>query len=238
MGRAYQNRKESMAKTSDMKAKVYSRFSREIYMCAKSGGTEPTGNLALASLLERAKKEQVPAHVIDKAITKAAGGGGEDFAVARYEGFGPGNTMIIVDCLTDNPNRTYGDVRTCFNKVKAKLGASGAVSHLFDHSAIFSFSGLDEDAVLEALAEADVDVSDIEAEDGMITVFAPHTEYAKTRDALKSTFDGIEFEVDEVQFVPQMTTAIEGVDIEQFEKMLDMLNFLDDVQHVYHNAEY
>ena len=238
MGRAYQNRKESMAKTSDMKAKVYSRFSREIYMCAKSGGTEPTGNLALASLLERAKKEQVPAHVIDKAITKAAGGGGEDFAVARYEGFGPGNTMIIVDCLTDNPNRTYGDVRTCFNKVKAKLGASGAVSHLFDHIAIFSFSGLDEDAVLEALAEADVDVSDIEAEDGMITVFAPHTEYAKTRDALKSTFDGIEFEVDEVQFVPQMTTAIEGVDIEQFEKMLDMLNFLDDVQHVYHNAEY
>lgn len=238
MGRAYQNRKESMAKTSDMKAKVYSRYSREIYMCAKSGGTEPTGNLALASLLERAKKDQVPAHVIDKAITKAAGGGGEDFAVARYEGFGPGNTMIIVDCLTDNPNRTYGDVRTCFNKVKAKLGASGAVSHLFDHDAIFSFSGPDEDAVLEALADADVDVSDIEAEDGVITVFAPHTEYAKTRDALKNAFEGIEFEVDEVQFVPQMTTAIEGVDIEQFEKMLDMLNFLDDVQHVYHNAEY
>ncbi|HET8904065.1 MAG TPA: YebC/PmpR family DNA-binding transcriptional regulator [Saccharospirillum sp.] len=238
MGRAYQNRKESMAKTSDMKAKVYSRYSREIYMCAKSGGTEPTGNLALASLLERAKKDQVPAHVIDKAITKAAGGGGEDFAVARYEGFGPGNTMVIVDCLTDNPNRTYGDVRTCFNKVKAKLGASGAVSHLFDHDAIFSFSGPDEDAVLEALADADVDVSDIEAEDGVITVFAPHTEYAKTRDALKSAFDGIEFEVDEVQFVPQMTTAIEGADIEQFEKMLDLLNFLDDVQHVYHNAEY
>lgn len=238
MGRAYQNRKESMAKTSDMKAKVYSRYSREIYICAKAGGTEPTGNLALASLLERAKKDQVPAHVIDKAITKAAGGGGEDFAVARYEGFGPGNTLIIVDCLTDNPNRTYGDVRTCFNKAKAKLGASGAVSHLFDHDAIFSFSGPDEEAVLEALAEADVDVSDIEAEDGVITVFAPHTEYAKTRDALKRAFEGIEFEVDEVQFVPQMTTAIEGEDIEQFEKMLDMLNFLDDVQHVYHNAEY
>lgn len=97
MGRAYQNRKESMAKTSDMKAKVYSRYSREIYMCAKSGGGETGGNLALASLLERAKKEQVPAHVIDKAITKAAGGGGENFAVARYEGFGPGNTMIIAD---------------------------------------------------------------------------------------------------------------------------------------------
>jgi YebC/PmpR family DNA-binding regulatory protein len=238
MGRAYQNKKESMAKTSDMKAKIYSRYSREIYMCAKAGGIEPTGNLALASLLERAKKEQVPAHVIDKAIAKAAGGGGEDFAVARYEGFGPGNTMIIVDCLTDNPNRTYGDVRTCFNKAKAKLGASGAVSHLFDHSAIFMFSGPDEDAVLEALAEADVDVTDIEAEDGKITVFAPNTEYANTRNALKAAFEGLEFEVDEVQFVPQMTTAIEGVDVEQLEKMIDLLTFLDDVQHVYHNAEY
>ncbi|MFY0663207.1 MAG: YebC/PmpR family DNA-binding transcriptional regulator [Natronospirillum sp.] len=238
MGRAYQNRKESMAKTSDMKAKIYSRYSREIYMCAKSGGTEPSGNLALASLLERAKKEQVPAHVIEKAITKAAGGGGEDFAVARYEGFGPGNTMIIVDCLTDNPNRTYGDVRTCFNKVKAKLGAAGAVSHLFDHDAIFVFAGDDEEPVLEALMEADVDVSDIEVADGKITVFAPNTEFGNTRNALKAAFPSIDFEVEEIQFIPQMMTAIEGVDIEQFEKLVDMLNFCDDVQNVYHNAEY
>jgi len=238
MGRAYQNRKESMAKTSDMKAKVYSKYSREIYVCAKSGGTEPTGNLALASLLERAKKDQVPAHVIQKALDKAAGGGGEDFAVARYEGFGPGNTMVIVECLTDNPNRTYGDVRTCFNKVKAKIGAQGSVSHMFDHSAIFVFAGEDEEAVLEALMEADVDVSDVEAEDGKITVFAPNTEYAATRNALKAAFDGVDFEVDEVQFVPQMMTEISGEDVELFDKFLDMLNFLDDVQNVYHNAEF
>ena len=115
MGRAYQNRKLSMAKTSDMKAKVYSRYSREIYVCAK-GGIEPAGNLALGVLIDRAKKDQVPAHVIDKALEKAAGGGGEDFAVARYEGYGPGSTMVIVDCLSDNPNRTFGDVRICFNK--------------------------------------------------------------------------------------------------------------------------
>lgn len=238
MGRAYQNRKESMAKTSDMKAKVYSRYSKEIYMSAKSGGVEPTGNLALASLLERAKKEQVPAHVIQKALDKAAGGGGEDFALARYEGFGPGNAMIIVDCLTDNPNRTYGDVRTCFNKAKAKIGAQGAVSHLFDHSAIFVFTGDDDEAVLEALMEADVDVSDVESEDGKITVFAPHTEYANTRNALKEAFTDIDFDVDEVQFIPQMMTPISGEDVETFDKFLDMLNFLDDVQHVYHNAEY
>lgn len=238
MGRAYQNRKESMAKTSDMKAKVYSKYSRELYVCAKSGGIEPTGNLALASLLERAKKDQVPAHVIQKALDKAAGGGGEDFAVARYEGFGPGNAMVIVECLTDNPNRTYGDVRTCFNKAKAKIGAQGSVSHMFDHSAIFVFNGDDEEAVLEALMEADVDVTDIEVEDGKVTVFAPNTEYANTRNALKASFPTIDFEVDEVQFVPQVMTEIDGEDVEMFDKMLDMLNFLDDVQNVYHNAEY
>ena len=101
MGRSYQNRKESMAKTAAAKTKVYSRFAREIYMCAKSGGTDPDGNLSLRGMLERAKKNQVPSHVIDKAIEKAKGGGGEDFSPARYEGYGPGNCMVIVECLTD-----------------------------------------------------------------------------------------------------------------------------------------
>ncbi|MEJ2062976.1 MAG: YebC/PmpR family DNA-binding transcriptional regulator [Reinekea sp.] len=237
MGRAFQNRKESIAKTSDMKSKVYSKYSREIYVCAKSGGVEPDSNLALASLLERAKKDQVPAHVIQKALEKASGGGDEDYSVARYEGFGPGNTMIIVECLTDNPNRTYGDVRTCFNKVKTKIAAQGAVSHLFDHCAILSFSGDDDEAVLETLLEADVDVIDVESEGGVITVFAPQADYAKTRNALKEAFNA-ELDVDEIQFVPQTTTPVSDDDIEQFEKFLDLLNFVDDVQRVYHNAEY
>ena len=237
MGRAFQNRKESIAKTSDMKSKIYSKYSREIYVSAKSGGSDPDGNLALASLLERAKKEQVPAHVIQKALEKAAGGGGEDYAVARYEGFGPGNTMIIVECLTDNPNRTYGDVRTCFNKVKTKIAAQGAVSHMFDHCAIFSFAGDDEEAVLDTLLEADVDVIDVESEDGKITVFAPQADYAKTRNALKDAFSA-EFDVDEIQFVPQTTTAISGDDVALMDKFLELLNFVDDVQNVYHNAEY
>src|SRR5690606_21765526 len=109
--------------------------------------------------------------------------GGEDFAVARYEGFGPGGCMVMIECLTDNPNRTFGDVRVCFNKCDSKLGTPGSVSHMFDHSAILVFKG-DEEAALEALMEAAVDVQDIENEDGMITVFAPHTEYAKARAAL------------------------------------------------------
>jgi len=237
MGRAYQNRKESMAKTSDMKAKIYSKYGREIYVCAKAGGTDPNNNLSLRSLIDRAKKDQVPAHVIDKAIDKAHGGGGEDFSTARYEGFGPGGCMVIVDCLTDNPNRTFGDVRQCFTKTKCKIGTQGSVSHMFDHSAIFVFKGDDEEAVLEALMMDDVDVSDIESDGGLITVFAPHTEYAKAKKALIEALGDIEFEVDDIQFIPQTSSPVTGADVEQFDRFLEMLNYLDDVQNVYHNAE-
>tara|TARA_R110001592_G_scaffold38609_1_gene127180 strand:- start:19499 stop:20212 length:714 start_codon:yes stop_codon:yes gene_type:complete len=236
MGRAYQNRKDSMAKTSDAKARVYSKYAREIYVTGKSGGTDPVGNLALRSIIDRAKKDQVPTHVIDKAIEKAKGGGGEDFTVARYEGFGPGGCMLIVDCLTDNANRTIGDVRTCFTKTKCKLGTPGSVSHLFDHSAILAFAGDDEEAVLEALLMADVDVSDLESEDGRITVFAPHTEQFKAREALQEAFGEIDFEVDEVQFIPQTTTELNAEDQEVLDKLLDMLNYVDDVQNVYCSA--
>ncbi|WP_269620680.1 YebC/PmpR family DNA-binding transcriptional regulator [Zhongshania sp. BJYM1] len=236
MGRAYQNRKDSMAKTSDAKAKVYSKYGREIYVCAKAGGFDPAGNLALRGMIERAKKDQVPTHVIEKAIEKAKGGAGEDFSLARYEGYGPGNCMVIIECLTDNPNRTFGDVRLCFTKTKSKIGTQGSVSHMFDHSAIFVFSGDDEEAVLEALMEADVDVSDIENEGGKISVFAPNTDYFKAKQALMEM--GVtDFDVDEIQFLAQNTSPVGGDDLPMFEKFMDMLNDLDDVQNVYHNAE-
>ncbi|MEW4982392.1 MAG: YebC/PmpR family DNA-binding transcriptional regulator [Cycloclasticus sp.] len=237
MGRAYQNRKESMAKTSDMKAKVYSRYGREIYVTAKSGGVDPSGNLALRSLIDRAKKDQVPAHVIDKAIDKAKGGAGEDFAPARYEGYGPGGSMAIIDCLTDNPNRTFGDVRQAFTKTNCKIGTQGSVSHMFDHSAIFVFKYGDEDGVLEALMDADVDVTDIENESGTISVFAPNTDYFKAKQALLDSCGDIDFEVDEIQFIPHAYTTVSGDDVALFEKFISMLDDLDDVQQVYHNVE-
>lgn len=238
MGRAYQNRKESIAKTATAKSRVYSKYGREIYVVAKQGGADPDMNLALRSLIDRAKKDQVPAHVISKALDKAQGAGGEDYETARYEGFGPGNCMVIVDCLTDNGNRTYTDVRNCFTKTKSKIGAPGSVSHMFDHAAIFAFAGDDEDAVLEALMEADVDVTDVELEDGLVTVFAPHTEYAKTRQALLAAYPELDFQTDDIQWVPQNTTKISGDDIPMMEKFLDMLEDCDDVQKVYHNADF
>tara|TARA_B100000900_G_scaffold179875_1_gene152439 strand:- start:7088 stop:7804 length:717 start_codon:yes stop_codon:yes gene_type:complete len=237
MGRAYQNRKESMAKTAAMKTAVYSRYSREIYMAAKGGGTDPSANLALRSLIDRAKKDQVPSHVIDKAIDKASSGVGEDFQIARYEGFGPGGTMLLVDCLTDNANRTIGEVRPAFTKGKGKMGTPGTVAHMFEHAAVFVFQG-DEEAVLECLIMADVDVLEVESEEDRVTVIAPNIEFAKARNALTAQYADIDFDVDEIQFVPKGETVITGEDVEQFEKLLDLLNNCEDVQNVFHDAKY
>jgi len=127
-------------------------------------------------------------------------------------------------------------VRACFTKTKSKIGTPGTVSHMFDHSIILSFPG-DEEAVMEALLNADVDVSDIEDEDGKVTVFAPPVEYAKAKTALADAFGDIEFDVDEIQFIPQAYTSLGEEDLGTFEKFMDMLNDLDDVQNIYHNVE-
>lgn len=144
--------------------------------------------------------------------------------------------MVIVDCLTDNPNRTFGDVRQCFTKTKCKLGSPGSVSHLFDHSAILVFAGDDEEGALEALMSADVDVSDIECEEGKIAIFAPHSEYFKAKKTLLDAFEGIEFEVDDIQFVPQTSVSLNAEEAGVMETLIDMLDYLEDVQNVYHNA--
>ena len=236
MGRAYQNRKDSMAKTSDQKARVYSKYAREIYVIAKSGGIDPSGNLSLRSVIERAKKDQVPTHVIDKAIDKAKGGAGENFELARYEGFGPGNCSVIIECLTDNSSRTFNDVRLCFTKTKTKIGTQGSVSHMFDHLSILKFSGQDEEDALDCLLLADVDVVDIENEAGVLTVFSPQTESFKAKQALSEAFGDIDYDVDEIQFIAQSSIELAGEDLELFDAFMEMLQDLDDVQNVYHNV--
>ncbi|WP_218352200.1 YebC/PmpR family DNA-binding transcriptional regulator [Alteromonas lipotrueiana] len=236
MGRAFEVRKAAMAKTAGAKTKVYSKYGKEIYVCAKNGGADPDTNLSLRRLMDKAKKDQVPGHVIDKAIDKAAGGAGENYESARYEGFGPGNCMVIVDCLTDNANRTITDVRNCFTKTGAKIGGPGSASHMFDHQAVFQFVGDDEDAVLEVLMEADVDVTEVEGEDGKITVYAPHTEFNNVKTALNTAYTDLELDTEEITFIPQTETQISEEDLPMFEKFMDMLNDCDDVQDIYHNA--
>lgn len=237
MGRSFEVRKASMAKTAGAKIKVYSKYGKEIYMCAKNGGSDPDMNLSLRHLITKAKKDQVPSHVIEKAIDKANGGGGEDYQPARYEGFGPGGISVIVDCLTDNGNRTFQDVRQCFVKTGAKIGTPGVVAHMFDHQAVFQFKGEDEEAILEALMMADCDVTDIELEDGVITIYAPNTEFFKVKTALNTEYPDLAIDVEEITFVPQNYSPVPEEDAEKFQKFLDMLDDCDDVQQVYHNAE-
>ena len=237
MGRSFENRKHAIFKTAAAKSKVYSKYGKQIYVVAKNGVADPEGNPALRALIDRAKKDQVPAHVIEKAIQKAQGAGGENFAPARYEGYGPGGCQVIVDCLTDNPQRTIGDVRNAFTKTNSKLGATGSVALWFDERAVLSFKGHNEDEVLEALLEADVDVGDVESGEESVTVFAPASELYKAKNALLAKFPKLEFEVQEITMLPQSTKTLTPDDVPVFEKLMGMLNDCDDVQEIYHNAE-
>ena len=237
MGRNFENRKNAIFKTAAHKSKLYAKYGKRLYVAAKNGVPEPEANPALRSLIEKAKRDQVPAHVIEKAIQKAAGTGGEDFVPARYEGFGPGGAMVIVDCLTDNNQRTISEVRSCFTKTGSKLGATGSVAVWFDQLAVLSFKGDNEEQVLEAMLEADVNVDEIESKGGYVTIFAPPAEFFKAKTALLQAFPETELEVQEITFLPQSTKAISPEDLPMFEKFIGMLNDCDDVQDIYHNAE-
>lgn len=236
MGRSFEVRKVSMAKTAGQKSKLYSKYGKQLYVMAKNSGADPSANSSLRSLIEKAKRDQVPAHVIEKALEKASGVGGEDFSAARYEGFGPGGGSFIIECLTDNNNRTITDVRNCFTKTGSKMGAPGSVAHQFDHLAVVAFAGDDAEAVLETLLAADVDVSDVECEDGQITVFAPSTESHKLTQALREAYPELVLELDEITFIPQSRIDISADDLPMFEKFINMLNDCDDVQDIYHNV--
>src|SRR6476469_2301466 len=133
MGRIFEKRKHSIFKTAAQNSKVYSKYSKQLYMAAKNGVPDPHANPVLRSFVERAKRDNVPSHVIEKAIQKAAGTGGEDFQPVRYEGFGPGGGLVIVDCLTYNNTLTISEIRSCFTNTGSKFAASGSVVMSFDH---------------------------------------------------------------------------------------------------------
>jgi len=237
MGRDFENRKNAIFKTAAQKSKLYSKYGKQIYVAAKNGVADPDANPALRSMIEKAKSDQVPGHVIEKAIEKARGAGGEDFAAARYEGFGPGGSLVIVDCLTDNNQRTISEVRSCFTKSGAKLGAAGSAALNFDHLAVLSFKGDNEEQVLEALLAADVNVEEIESRNGNLTIFAPPSDFYKAKTALLQAFPNTELDVQEITFLPQSRKKLEGDDLATFQKFLTLLSECDDVQEVYHNVD-
>lgn len=237
MGRAHEVRKAAMEKTAAAKAKLYSRYGKEIYLVAKQGGPEPDANLALRRLIEKAKKAQVPADVIKRAIDKVKSGVTENYETVKYEGYGPGGSTIIVECMTDNVNRTLSQVRPAFTKSKAKLGNSGSVSYLYDTISILSFKGLDEEAALDALIEAEVDVKDIETqEDGSVEITGEPTDLYKIKSAIEAACPTAEFDVEEITTLPQDYVELAGDDLELFQRLLRLLDECDDVDKVYHNV--
>lgn len=238
MGRAHEVRKVAMAKTAAKKTKLYSRYGKEIYLAAKAGGTELDGNLALRRLVEKAKKDQVPGDVIKRAIDKVKSGATENYEPVQYEGFGPGNSTIIVKCLTDNVNRTLSQVRPAFTKSKAKIGAEGSVSYLYDVESTIVFGGMDEEAVLEALVMGEVDAKDIETlDDGRIQIIGEPTDLYKIKTAIEAAKSDVEFDIDEITTTPQETVELEGEDMMLFERLMNLLNDCDDVDQIFHNVE-
>ena len=234
MGRAHEVRAASMAKTAAAKSKLNNKWSRIIYMAAKSGVPDPDLNQNLKKEIEKAKREQVTADVIKRAIEKAKGANLESYDSMVLEGFGPGNSMFVIE----NHNRTQTSVKVALQKCGGKIAGSGSVTHMFKNTAIFSIDFMNEEETLEALLLADCEVEDISSDDDVVTITAPSTEYGKIRETLKAMLpEGKDFLEDTVSWLPLNSVQLETEkEKEQLQRLLDLLEEDDDVQDVYHNV--
>ena len=236
MGRKWNNIKEKKASKDANTSRIYAKFGREIYVAAKQGEPDPESNQALKVVLERAKTYSVPKNIIERAIEKAKGGAEENYDELRYEGFGPNGSMIIVDALTNNVNRTAPEVRAAFGKNGGNMGVSGSVAYMFDATAVIGVEGKTADEALEILMEADVDVRDILEEDDSVIVYAEPDQFHAVQEAFKNA--GVEeFTVAALTMLAQSEVTLPDDAKEQFEKLIDALEDLEDVQQVYHNVD-
>ncbi len=237
MGRAYEVRKASIQKTGAAKAKLYSTYAKEIYLAAKKGTPELESNITLKRVVEKAKKEQVPSDIINRAIEKAKGAGGEDYSEVIYEGFGPGASTFIIKTLTDNVNRTVSFVRTAFNKVNKSLGVTNSVSYNYDYLAIITFKSDKEEELFEALLNDGIELIDFENENGTITITANPSDIHKVKDIVEKIIPSVDYIYDEVGMFPKEYITLEGEDKETFDKLYSMLDEIDDVTAIYTNVK-
>ena len=235
MGRAYEVRKASIQKTGAAKAKLYSTFAKEIYLAAK-GNPELETNIGLKRVVEKAKRQQVPSDIINRAIEKAKGAGGDDYQELSYEGFGPGASTLIVKCLTDNVNRTVSFVREAFNKCHKSLGVTNSVSYNYDYLALIGVKSDDEEGIMMALLDAGIDIVELENEDGEIIVTAKPSDASSVKDELEKLIPNVEYTLDEIGWYAKEEITLEGEDLEVFNKLLGLLENIDDVTEVYHNV--
>ena len=234
MGRAHEVRAKAMAATAAKRSALFNRASKEIYMAAKSGEPDPSMNLALRSAIEKWRSQNVTREVIERAIQKAKGGSAESYTQGRYEAFGPGGSLLIVDSLTDNSNRALVEIRTSITK---KGGHLGSTIFNFTETGVFDFNGTNRDEVEETLILSDVDVREVTEEDGVISVLVEPAAFAQARDVL--TGMGItEFITSEITFLPNDPIELtDPEDKRKFTELMDMLDELEDVQNVYHNVK-
>ncbi len=230
------NIKHRKAAQDKKRAKIWTKLIREVTVAARTGGGDPSANPRLRLAMDKAFAANMPRETVDRAIKRGTGGGeGERYEEIRYEGYGPGGTALMVDCMTDNRNRTAAEVRHAFNKRGGNLGTEGSVAYLFSKQGIISLPpGTEEDAVMEVALEAGAE--DIRTnEDGSLDVICVPEDFSQVKERLMQA--GFDTEAAEVTYVAATQVSLDRETAEKFLKLVDALEDLDDVQAVYHNAE-
>lgn len=225
--------KRKKEKTDSQRAKIFTKIGREMAVAIREGGSDPSVNGKLRDLIAKAKSLNVPNDNIERAIKKAGDKDSGNYESITYEGYGPNGVAVMVECLTDNRNRTAGDLRHYFDKNGGNLGQNGSVGFLFVRKGILVIEndGLDEDKVMEDCLEAGAIDFDIEPD--VVEIFTDPDEVGQTREALEAK--GYTFASAEAEMVPSTYVQLDEDGVKKMERLLDMLEDNDDVQNVWHN---
>ncbi len=233
----WNNIKNKKAKGDAARSKIFTKIGREIAVAVKAGGPDPGTNSKLYDVIQKAKANNMPNDNISRSIKKASGElSTVDYVQIVYEGYGIAGSAVIVDCLTDNKNRTAGDVRCAFDKNGGSLGQTNCVSYMFDKKGIVvaeNTIGLDDDQAFELAIESGAD--DVSVEDGMVEMTCDPSVLASVRDAVVEK--GLNLVSAEMTWFPQTMVTLDEENLARFQKMLDTLEDNDDVQNVYHNVQ-
>ncbi len=235
MGRAYEVRKASIQKTGDKKAKLYTMYAKEIYQEAKSGGTSEESNDELRSLIEKAKKEQIPGDLIKRAIDKVKSGASEDYQTLKYEIFGPASSNLIVECLTDNPNRSISSIRTVVNKMDVKLADQGSISYMYETFSYFEIKDVEEEKIMEALIENGLDFMDIYSKDDVVCIKGDVKDLNNIKKALLTLGEN-KVLTEEIKMESSSKVTLDENSIDSFKKLVELLEDEEEVKKVYHNV--
>ncbi len=233
----WHNIQAKKGKTDAQRGKIFTKLGRELAVAVKEGGPDPSSNTRLRYAIDKAKQSNMPSDVINRAIKKASGElNSVNFESITYEGYGVGGSAVIVECLTDNKNRTAGDVRHCFDKFGGSLGSTGCVNYLFKSKGIIIIEkkdGLDFDSVFMQAVDAGAD--DIVEEDEVFTIFTKSEDLLKVKSNLENS--GLNSVSSDIELVPDLYIELDEDKFETFQKMIEKLEDLDDVQQVYHNVK-